>query len=89
MLRIPTCWYLKMLKFVLPPIQTLKFVLPQTQMPDANRWNIGGVGSLGIGSRIGHVHFMLFVSLSLALGETSTFITAGCNHNAGAFNSYV
>ena len=58
-LGIPTCWYLKMLKLALPPVQT----------SNTSRWNIRGVGSLGVGSNIGHVHFMLFVSLSLALGS--------------------
>ena len=62
-LRIPTCWYLKMLKFALPTTRTLKFALP----PNASRWNIGGVGSPMRGAGIGHVYFM-FVSISFALG---------------------
>ena len=33
---------------------TLKFVSPPTPTPDASQWNIGGVGSSGIG----HVYFM-------------------------------
>ena len=32
-LGIPTCWYIKMLKFALPPIRTLKFALHQHQPP--------------------------------------------------------
>ena len=35
--------------------------------PNANRWIIGSIGSPTQNSRIGHVDFMLFVSLSLAL----------------------
>ena len=50
-LGIPTCWYLKMLRFVLPPTQT----------PNANLWNIGRVGSPTQNSCVGHVDFMLFV----------------------------
>ena len=37
--------------------------------PNSNQWNIGGVGSSGIGADVGHVHFMLFVSISFALGS--------------------
>ena len=40
MQNIPTCWYI----LALPPEPT----------PDASQWNIGGVGSSGIG----HVYFM-------------------------------
>ena len=57
MLGIPTCWYLKMLKFALPSMQT----------PNANRWNIGGIGSPTQNSCIGHVDFMLFVFISFVL----------------------
>ena len=39
-LPIPTCWYLKMLKFALPPTQALKFALPPTPIPNASQWNI-------------------------------------------------
>ena len=39
---------------ILEPTQTLKFALPPTPTPDASQWNIGGVGSSGIG----HVYFM-------------------------------
>ena len=65
---IPTCWYFITLKFALPLTRTLKFVLPPTQTPIANRWNIGRVGSPSQ-NRVGHVDSMLFVSLSLALGS--------------------
>ena len=46
----------------------LKFALPPTRNPNASQWNIGCVGSPGVGAGIGHVHFMLFVSISLAFG---------------------
>ena len=36
--------------------------------PDASQWNIGGVGSSGVGAGVGHVHFMLFMSISFASG---------------------
>ena len=57
-LEIPTCWYLganaKLVKFASPPTQNLKFALPPTPTPDASQWNLGGIGSSGIG----HVYFM-------------------------------
>ena len=68
-LGIPTCWYLETLKFALPPMRMLKFVLPPTLNPNAGRWNIGWVGSPGVAAHVGHVHFMLFVSISFALGS--------------------
>ena len=92
-LGIPTCCYLKTLKFALPPTRMLKknlinlftnirqmcrisFFLANAKIcvtPNANpqgkRWNIGRVGSPRQNSRGGHVDFMLFVSLSLALGS--------------------
>ena len=34
-----------------------------------SRWNIGCVGSPRFGARVGHVDFMLFVSISFALGS--------------------
>ena len=37
--------------------------------PNTSRWNIVGVGSPTKNSRVDHVDFMLFVSLSLALGS--------------------
>ena len=36
--------------------------------PNANRWNIGHVGCPTQNSRVGNVHFMLFVSISFASG---------------------
>ena len=35
------------------------FCVTRRQTPDPSQWNIGGVGSSGVG----HVHFMLFVQL--------------------------
>ena len=58
-LGIPTCWYLKMLKFAFYP----------TQNPNASQWNIGCVGSLVLGLCIGHVHLIFFVRISFALGS--------------------
>ena len=37
--------------------------------PNASQWNIGRVGSPDIGARVGHVHFMLFVSISFGFGS--------------------
>ena len=56
------------LKCASPPTETLKFALPLTQTPDASQWNIGGVGSPTQNFRVGHVHFMLFMSISFASG---------------------
>ena len=47
----------------------LKSALPPTRNPNASQWNIGCVGSPGIGAGAGHVRFMLFVSISFALGS--------------------
>ena len=58
-LAIPKCWYLKMLKFALPP----------TGNPNASQWNIGCIGSQTQISCVGHVHFIFFVSISFALGS--------------------
>ena len=46
----------------------LKFALPPAPTPDVSQWNIGGVGSSGVGVGVGHVHFMLFMSISFASG---------------------
>ena len=63
-LGIPTCWYLKSLT---EPTPTLNFALPPTPT-SMSRWNIGRVGSLTQGAGVGHVYFILFVSISFALG---------------------
>ena len=68
-LGIPTCWYLKMLKFAFSPTQNIKFAFPQTRNPNASQWNIGCVGSLALGLCVGHVHFIFFVLISFALGS--------------------
>ena len=47
------------------------------QTPNASQWNIGGVGSCGVGACIGHVHFMLFVSILFALGTQHKRIISG------------
>ena len=72
-----TCWYLKTLKFALPPTRNLKFAFPPTPTPNACQWNIGGVGSPGVGACVGHVHFMLFVSISFALGHKTQTCFSG------------
>ena len=51
-------WRYLALKFALPPTPNLKFALPPTPTP--SQWNIGGVGSSGIG----HIYFM-YISCSL------------------------
>ena len=38
-------------------------------LSNTSRWNIGHVGSPGVGSRVGHVDFIFFVSISFALGS--------------------
>ena len=66
-LPIPTCWYLKMQKNALPLTQNLKFAIPPPRKPNAGQWNIGCVGSQTQISRVGHVHFILFMSISFVL----------------------
>ena len=66
-LPIPTCWYLKMLKFAFSPKANLKFALPLMRTPNASQWNIGCVGSPTQNFHVGHVHCRLFVSISYAL----------------------
>ena len=46
----------------------LKFALPPMQNPNVSQWNIGCVGDPTQNFHIGHVHFMLFVLISFALG---------------------
>ena len=45
--------------------------------PNANQWNIGGIGFSGVGARVGHVHFMLFVSILCALGTQRKHVFSG------------
>ena len=68
-LRIPTCWYLKTLKFALPSTPNLKFALPPMPNPNASQWNIGCVGSQTQNFCIGHVHLNFLVSISFALAS--------------------
>ena len=60
--RIPTCWYF----FALGDAN---FSRHPTQNPNASQWNIGCVGFQTQNSCVGHVHFILFVSISFALGS--------------------
>ena len=59
-LPIPTCWYLKMLKFALPSTLMLKFALPPMPTPNASQLNIGCVGSPTQNFRDGNVHFISY-----------------------------
>ena len=45
------------------------FVRHLTQIPNASQWNIGCVGCQMQNLHVGHVHFMLFVSISFVLGS--------------------
>ena len=73
MLGIPTCWYLKTRadpQFTQrDPLYTQRDHLSTCCDPNATRRNIGRVGSSRIGACVGHVDFMLFVSISFALGS--------------------
>ena len=66
-LGIPTCLYLKTLKFVLPPMRNI----------NESEWNVGCVGSPGIGARVRHVHFMLFVSISFCWVANANAVFSG------------
>ena len=76
---IPTCWYLKILKFAFPLTQNIKFAFPLTQKrkfafppmqnPNASQWNIGCVGFQTQKFCVGHVRFIFFVLISFALGS--------------------
>ena len=81
-LLIPTCWYLKTQKFALPPTPNLKFALPPMRNPNASQWNIGCIGSQTQISRVGHVHFIFFVSISFTLGSQFP-VEYGLNWSAG------
>ena len=62
---IPTCWYLRTLKFALPPKPNLKLALPPMRTPNVNQWNIGCVGKI-----IALAMYISFFSVSIlfALG---------------------
>ena len=79
-LLIPTCWYLKSLatKHKSPQAQletplTQREPPPTQREPNMSRWNIGHIGSPSIMARVGHVYFMLLVSISFALGSQFRF----------------
>ena len=68
-LGIPTCWYLKTLRFALPPTQNIKVALPTKQNPNASQWNIGCVGYPT--QNVGHtvcsgIWALVFVAILLA-----------------------
>ena len=54
------------LKFELPPTRNIKCALPPTQNLNARRWNIGCIGSPGIGSSRWACTFHIFVLISFA-----------------------
>ena len=61
-LEIPTCWYILALPNA--KICVIPYAKPQRQPVEYSlRW------VLGVGSRVGHVHFIFFVSISFALGS--------------------
>ena len=45
--------------------------------PNTSQWNIGGVGSSGVGARVGLVNFMMFVSISFAVGTQRKRVFSG------------
>ena len=49
-------WRYLTLKFASPPTPNLEFAFSPMRNPNANQWNIGGVGYSGVG-----MYFMLFV----------------------------
>ena len=76
-LAIPTCWYLKTLKFALPPTRNIKFALPPTQNPNASQWNIGCVGSPMQNFCVGHVHFMFLCQFHLCWVANANAVFSG------------
>ena len=67
-LPIPTCWYLNMLKFALPPTRMLKFALPPTPTPNVSQWNIVALGTqCNIFTLAMYISF--FVLISFAFGS--------------------
>ena len=73
-LGIPKCWYLGananpfcVLPDAFYPTRNLKCAFYPTRNPNASQWNIGCVGSLALGLCVGHVHFIFFVLISIAL----------------------
>ena len=59
-------------------IPTLKFALPPTGTLNASsQWTIGCVGSPGVGARVGHVHFMLFVTFHVRWVANANTVFSG------------
>ena len=54
-------------KFCITP--NAKHKICVTPNANASQWNIICVGSPGVGSRVGHVHLIFFVSIPWALGS--------------------
>ena len=46
-----------------------KMCVTPMRNPNDSQWNIGRVGFPGVWACVGHVHFILFVSISFALGS--------------------
>ena len=69
MLGIPTCCYLKTLKFALPPNTKPKICITPNANPqrESVEYRLRWVSWRWV--HVGHVHFMLFVSISFALGS--------------------
>ena len=67
-LDIPTCWYPKSLADPTQVPMNPTRVTPNAK-PNSSWWNIACVGSPSVGARVGHVHFVLFMSISFALGS--------------------
>ena len=66
-LEIPTCCYLKMLKFALFPTPT----------PNVSRWNIGGVGCPTQDTGVGHVHFIFLCWFHLRWVANANRVSSG------------
>ena len=73
-LEIPTCWYILLLPPTPIPDANPKICVTPTPTPDASQWNICGVGPSGVGAGVGHVHFMMFMSISFASGTQCKFV---------------
>ena len=58
----------KYTKMCVTPNAKPKICVTPNANPDASQWNLGCVGTPGVGAHIGHVYFMLFVSISFVLG---------------------
>ena len=56
-------------KICVSPNANVYICVTPNATPNTSQWNIDCVGSPGIGACVGHVHFMLFMSISFALGS--------------------